>query len=294
MRVFALSDIHVDFLDNMTRIETLASTAYPDDALILAGDVSHDLRLLQRALELLRDAFRYVFFVPGNHELWIRDDDHDNSVEKFDSVSEMCARLGIHTQPRSIGSGGDRIRIVPLFSWYTRPEQGADSLFLPKAGEDPSLPMWADNHFIQWPDLNGATPAELFARLNSDRIVKSPDEPTLSFSHFLPRADLMFRLSQSSTRIPENTLERRFNFSRVAGSSLIERQIRDLGSILHVYGHQHRNRCRNYDGVWYVSNCLGYRHERLSGTVAPSSGTLKMIWPLRAGDGSPLLTVADE
>ncbi len=31
---------------------------------------------------------------------------------------------------------------------------------------------------------------------------------------------------------------------------------------MHVYGHQHRNRHREEDGVVYVSHCLGYPKER--------------------------------
>ena len=37
-----------------------------------AGDISHDLRLLRRSLELLRARYDLVMFVPGNHEAWVR------------------------------------------------------------------------------------------------------------------------------------------------------------------------------------------------------------------------------
>jgi hypothetical protein len=66
--------------------------------------------------------------------------------------------------------------------------------------------------------------------------------------------------------VPPRDAYPRFNFSRVAGSSGIETQIRRLGSTAHVYGHQHRNRDRVVDGVRYVSHCLGYPSERRRGT----------------------------
>jgi hypothetical protein len=54
-----------------------------------------------------------------------------------------------------------------------------------------------------------------------------------------------------------------FNFTRVAGCEQLDVQIRQLGSSVHVYGHQHRNRRRLVGGILYVSNCLGYPRDRL-------------------------------
>jgi ribulose bisphosphate carboxylase small subunit len=73
---------------------------------------------------------------------------------------------------------------------------------------------------------------------------------------------------------------RSFNFSRVAGSTLIEKQIRALGSRVHVYGHQHRNRSRYYEGTWYVSNCLGYRAERERRSLLNPPTVVREVWPL--------------
>ena len=71
----------------------------------------------------------------------------------------------------------------------------------------------------------------------------------------------------------------RFNFSRVAGTSALDTQIRRLGSIIHVYGHQHRNRDRVIDGVHYVSHCLGYPVERSRGVVRGIDEGVREVWP---------------
>jgi hypothetical protein len=60
-----------------------------------------------------------------------------------------------------------------------------------------------------------------------------------------------------------------FNFTRVAGCRQLDEQLRMLGSVLHLYGHQHRNRDRMIDGVRYVSHCLGYPPEWREGTELP-------------------------
>ncbi|HET8707810.1 MAG TPA: hypothetical protein VFM46_16025, partial [Pseudomonadales bacterium] len=55
-----------------------------------------------------------------------------------------------------------------------------------------------------------------------------------------------------------------FNFSRVAGTWELDKQLRHLGSQIHVYGHQHRNRDLVIEEVRYISHCLGYPKERMN------------------------------
>ena len=43
MKVYTVSDLHVDYPENMDWILSLNSTAYLEDILVLAGDVSNDL-----------------------------------------------------------------------------------------------------------------------------------------------------------------------------------------------------------------------------------------------------------
>jgi predicted phosphodiesterase len=257
MRVFAISDVHTDFPENVQLLDGLSTTGYREDALILAGDVSHDLTVVRRTLEGLLERFRYLFFVPGNHELWVRNG--GQSLEKFHTLLGLCERLGVLTGPKCIGSGEDRVCVVPLFSWYTRPEEGSDTLFRERRIEDPGSAVWTDDYLIKWPP--GFRPTPFFLGLNEPRVSVPYEASVISFSHFMPRADLMFAIPGEDPQL-HSEQARHFNFSRVAGSTLIEDQIRRLGSKVHVYGHQHRNRCRQYEGVWYVSNCLGYRDER--------------------------------
>jgi predicted phosphodiesterase len=281
LRVFALSDIHVDMKPNMAWLQALSATDYADAALILAGDISDNLATLREALSRLCNLFTHVFFVPGNHELWVRRQEFSDSIAKFWYILQLCDTLGVHTTPTRVGTvnGTDGVWIVPLFSWYMRPEEGGGSLFVPKAGEDPSLQMWSDNYFIRWPSLGaGVTAADYFLRLNEAHLAKHYDTPVISFSHFLPRTDLIFSTpaERNAAGIRLTDPAPRFNFSRVAGCVGIEEQIRRLGAKVHVYGHQHRNRDRIIDGVRYVSRCLGYPREQQRYDL-PSEGPI-LIW----------------
>ena len=72
MRILAISDLHTDFRENKWLLEQLPGGAYQGDVLIAAGDISHNVETLQSTLALLRSKFKQVFYVPGNHELWVR------------------------------------------------------------------------------------------------------------------------------------------------------------------------------------------------------------------------------
>ena len=288
MRVFALSDIHVDYLENMNWIKALSADRFSDDVLVLSGDVTHVMSRLEAALTILKQRFARLFYVPGNHELWVNDGAYGDSIQKFDAILELCRRLGVETEPARL-PGSNPVWLVPLFSWYTMPQQGSDSLFLPKEGEDPSLDMWSDLYFIKWPALEVAHPAAWFAALNKPILERAYDAPVISFSHFLPRSDLMFGKSPGGGIKDRN---RSFNFSRVAGSTLIEDSLRRLGSVMHLFGHQHRNRYRIEDGVLYVSHCLGYHKEREMNMIRYIEMGPRLVWDTETEVGNPDLAEA--
>lgn len=67
LRVFCVSDIHTDYPQNMAWIHALSLSEYQHDALVLAGDVSDSLPVLEETLLALTQRFKHVFFLPGNH-----------------------------------------------------------------------------------------------------------------------------------------------------------------------------------------------------------------------------------
>lgn len=276
MRILAISDLHADFRENREWLAQISDADHRQDVLLLAGDVTDKQDLLERTLESLRRKFAQLFFVPGNHELWDRERAYADAIAKFEHILERCAALDVCTEPRVV----DGIRIVPLFSWYARPEESADSLFRDKASEDQSRTSWADDYFVRWPTFGAdGGPAAHFLARNESRLAYDDERPTISFSHFLPRGDLMLRTAAEIERdgraIPD--AHPYFNFSRVAGTAGLDRQIRRLRPVVHVYGHQHRNRWREVDGVRYVSHCLGYPGERERAALAAVRAP-RVVW----------------
>ena len=124
MRFFAISDIHVDYAENLVWIEKLSDAAFQGDVLVVAGDVTDKLDLFRRAMGALAAKFGRVFFTPGNHDLWLRKSFGKptpsapslpaDSIEKLRELLALCGELGVLTTPVRIGT----VWVVPVLSWY--------------------------------------------------------------------------------------------------------------------------------------------------------------------------------
>jgi len=243
MRVFATSDLHTDYKENFSWLTELSDKAYRDDTLIVAGDVSDRLEIIRETLLLLRSRFRDVLFTPGNHELWVRNADI-NSIDKLQQVLKLCDDLGVITKPLRLND----LWIVPLFSWY-------DGVY------DSAMKAWADFHLCKWPE--DAHPlGDYFLRFNEPHL-KSYDAPVITFSHFIPRAELL----------PPKEYMR---FSWLPDISIckgLDAQVRRVNSTVHVCGHTHTTIDRVIDNVRYIQNPVRYPKERHSDSLP-----IKMIW----------------
>jgi len=237
MRLFATSDLHTDYKENFRWLQEISDSDYLNDALIVAGDISDRPEIIRDTLQLLRSKFRYLLFTPGNHELWVRGVEYD-SIEKLQRVLQLCANLNVITSPVRF----DDFWVVPLFSWY---DGGFESARL----------GWADFHFCKWP--SNATPlSDYFLRLNEPHL-KTYDAPVITFSHFLPREDLL----------PPKEYLRIDWLGSVSVCAALDNQIRQLGSTVHVCGHTHTRVDREIDGVRYIQNAVRYPKERNAESV---------------------------
>jgi predicted phosphodiesterase len=281
IRVYALSDVHVDYAENLDWLRAVDGTVHKNDVLLLAGDVSHKIERLEITFEIVARKFGSVFYVPGNHDLWVHPEEPGNSISKFKEIHSLCERMGIETQPRRFSGHHQSLWVVPLYSWYVRPEEGEDSLFMPKEKEDPDLGRWADSYYTRWEPLKeGERVADFFHKKNEVHLHQNYDAPIVTLSHFLPRKELMMSSGKRGNPLEQSFHDANpgFNFSRVAGSMALDKQIREIAASVHVYGHQHRNRDRVIEGVRYIAQCLGYPHERQSGQVVGIDLGPKLLW----------------
>ncbi|NRB38884.1 MAG: metallophosphoesterase family protein [Pseudomonadales bacterium] len=247
MRIFTTSDIHIDFKPNREWMIHLSREDYQQDCLILAGDISDKEEYLQLCFSTLVKVFKHVLFVPGNHDLWVKKTRWNNSLDKFYAINQMAEHAGIQTSPLHL----PQVSIIPLYSWY-------DFSFGPC--DEYLQQRWMDFIHCEWGDsfaeLNpyqeqAAAINDFFLSLNESRLSVQADK-IISFSHFLPRIDVM----------PHYIPEIHQKLYPILGTEKLDQQIQKLGSACHIYGHSHVNRDVELDGIRYVNNAFGYPAEQ--------------------------------
>ena len=275
MRVFGISDIHTDHKENWARLAELPVGPYLGDVLLVAGDVSHDMRTFSRTMHMLRERFALVFFVPGNHDVWVGDSD----VEKFEDrgvsgtttrldslgkhrwLLEECARLGVWTTPAHFPQ--EELVIVPLLSWYheefdTEPDVPDHAWSSAAARRQRRMAMLSDEIGCEWPaHLGTGAPrnyalAELLDAANDE----GPEEDAAPLTASVAAEPVSFREAKAARERgasvisfshflprPELLPEKRFLFfpqlAKAAGSLPLRTRVADLRPTLHLFGHTH-------------------------------------------------------
>ena len=253
-RVFCTSDIHTDFPENMQWCNGLSDVNFLKDAIILGGDVSDDMQVLEQTLRIFKSKFKHVFFTPGNHDLWHKgkgqsksDDEAKNdegtdeepvidSMEKLERVLRLCDTCGVLTKPTLL-KGTPGVWVVPVLAWHhssfdTEPDIPDDVKVVP-----PPEKVMSDFRLCKWPsplnDLDESVARALDDMNDTRQEWKvfldalengTPEERNaeiLSFSHFLPRLELC----------PEKRMLFYPNLPKAVGSDFILPRIEKLASL---------------------------------------------------------------
>ncbi len=188
MRLYAISDLHLGIPANRAALEALPS--FPDDWLIVAGDVGETQAHLQLCLDVLTRRFAQVIWVPGNHDLWTVLGETLRGVAKYQRLVEICRAYGVLTPEdayvRWPGAGPPTL-IAPLFMLY--------DYTLAPLGLDPAAALeWAaaadticaDEHVL-WPDPYPSRAAWCQARCAATAARLEQIDPafhTILVSHF--------------------------------------------------------------------------------------------------------------
>jgi hypothetical protein len=278
------------------------------DLVVVAGDISHETDRIEQSLICLLRTGASVLFVAGNHEAWLhsKEETCKSSMEKLDEIYRLCRELGVYSQT-CIRVGGTPARphslwLVPMESWYdgslsiTECEDLCDDF-----GSWP----WVDFVKCRWPGFedmgapNQKIPdglSQYFANLNEPLlqalpkwITESSDDESrqdgsaavMTISHFLPNQQCLpdWKEIDSPTFQRSQWLEHggggiSAKFAKVAGTCLLDQQIRSLKlpstvRRMHVFGHSHRPKDFEFQGIRYIHNPLGKPREREIHMVSP-------------------------
>jgi 3',5'-cyclic AMP phosphodiesterase CpdA len=280
VKLWAISDLHVGFPENRGVVEEIPERR--DDWLILAGDLGETRAHLRFVFETLRQRFRRLIWVPGNHELWtLPGGETLRGVAKYEALVATCREYDVLTpeDPYALFDAEGRPHlIVPLFTLY-------DYSFCPDGMTPAAARAWAgaagvecvDEHLLH-PDPYASREDWCAARcaLSEVRIAQALStypHPTVLINHF-PMMSELARLP----RVPR--------FSIWCGTRRTADWHRRFAASSVVSGHLHMRQTRVIDGVRFEEVSLGYPREWQR--RPPARTTLRQILPapaLDAGDG---------
>jgi predicted phosphodiesterase len=270
--LFAVSDLHVSYLANRRIVEQLRPES-SDDWLIVAGDIGATFGDVETVLQLMRQRYAKVVWVPGNHELWTH---HDDPVQlrgeaRYRALVQMCRNNKILTPEDEFavwpGPSGP-MTIVPLFQLYdhswlapaTKTKKEALE-FAYRTGV-----VCADEtmlHSDPYPDRESWCDARL---KESERRLCSlgREVKTVLVSHWP-----LVRQPTAALRFPE--------FAQWCGTSRTADWHKRFRAEVAVYGHLHIPRTTHYDSVRFEEVSLGYPSEWSKRAKPPV--TPKKIFP---------------
>ncbi|CAK0794644.1 unnamed protein product, partial [Prorocentrum cordatum] len=177
-------------------------------------NLADSLPSLKFALTVLKSKFRRVFYVPGNHDLWVRrvtlgsiikgekvkEEERTmvDSVSKLLEVLQVCDELGVEVAPAEVAAG---VFVVPMFSWHDRGFMPAARRRQRAAVSDAEASIPIDG-WIRWPFPGGhddawkffmmnepALRATLMAKKTFERLSGS-EAIVLTMTHFMTRPEL--------------------------------------------------------------------------------------------------------
>lgn len=250
MKLWAIADLHL--AAEVNRHALMASAPYPDDWLVVAGDVCESIDLFADALGWLNQRFARVIWTPGNHELWLTDQGQGprSSVAKYDAMVGIARSLNVLTPEDPFVSwpptGDVIVPLCTLYDYSFRPDTVALSDVVSWAAELRNVA--ADEHLINPAPFTGM--AEWCAhrcRETEDRLTRElpSDARTILVGHYPLRQDLV-----RIPRIPR--------FTPWCGTNLTEDWHRRFRANVVVSGHLHVRRTDWRDGTRFEEVSLGY------------------------------------
>lgn len=254
MRLWAISDLHLGYEKNMEALMKLR--VFPSDGLILGGDLCETPEQLLRALQILKEKFTKLFWVPGNHELWTMSESPTapRGHAKYMQMIDVCRSLDVSTPEDDYvrwKTPRGEFGIVPLFLLY-------DYSYRPSGMSVREAIAWADEEHCVCADefFLHPTPYEsrekwCEVRCNEayERLKQLPkDLPLVVVNHYPLREELV-----RIPRIPR--------FRLWCGTQRTENWHREFNIAVAVSGHLHFRNTDWIDGVRFEEVSLGYPNQ---------------------------------
>lgn len=291
-RLWAIADVHLSFEGNREQLERL--NFYPNDGLIIVGDVGEGSQHLALAFMIAKEHFAKVWWVPGNHELYTSPTEKATGARgeaKYEECVHVARGYGVLTpeDPFEVwdGDGGPCI-IAPIFTLY-------DYSFRPPQVSLEEAVEWAkadgveatDEHLLHYEPYKSRSEwctvlVDKFRNKLEEAQAAHPELPMIIANHWPLRQDLVYLKF-----IPR--------FSIWCGTTLTEDWHKQFNAKVVLSGHLHIRRTDWKDGTRFEECSLGYPRqwkeameqgadindflrEVLPGPNAPAGGNAPTMW----------------
>ncbi len=276
MRLFFVSDLHVDVPGNEPFVRSVAALAADEkpDVIVVAGDVCNGPARLEETLAWFRPHAPHALFVPGNHDLWTLGESESARDIYYRTLPRVAAAAGftsLATEPMVLGSTA----FVGTMAWYdysfADPADGfTDDQLRSKIRNGM---QWMDARFVRWVDgggvsLSDADVTELMCedlRDQLDAVTDDSVDKVILVTHHLPDV----RLSPPSFYSERLAFFRSFlgsnRFAQICGA--------DPRVTLALAGHVHAIRSVQLGGLAMRTCPVGYPKDRVT-AVEPSERRL--------------------
>lgn len=249
MRIGILSDMHVDmnFKDG-NRVEDAVIKNIKDnklDILITAGDVSGDYKKTLYTLEDIQHKSKAkVLFVPGNHDIWNKENPQKNTYEIYNELKKFNGNL----------SGGNIIiddwAFVGDIGWYDYSfgsnEYKYEDFTIGKAYGR----TWQDKKYVDW-EMSDIEAADKFYNDLRERMDQVKDKKIILVTHMVIHEAFI---------VPDD-IEMWKYFNAFLGSRKPLDLARKYNIKYAIMGHVHYRKRKVENGVDYICNCLNYRSQ---------------------------------
>jgi 3',5'-cyclic AMP phosphodiesterase CpdA len=179
MRIAVTADLHFGHNrlgDDATRLLRDHLETAPADVLLLGGDIGTDEHF-RECLELFQSLPCVKALIPGNHDLWVAENDHrGDSLAVYErTLPDLCATFGYHYLDQAPLMLPDaNLAVVGSINWYDY------SWSLERMREE--IPDWEwhlankaftrgrhnDGRFIRWPSDDVAFTRRVVTRMEAD------------------------------------------------------------------------------------------------------------------------------
>ncbi|MBI5507952.1 MAG: metallophosphoesterase [Deltaproteobacteria bacterium] len=254
MKLFAISDLHVGYQANLAALGALGH--YPDDWVILAGDIGETAEQLDYVLTQFGKRFARTIWVPGNHDLWTFPSQPGalRGHAKYERLVAVCRDHGALTpeDPFATWDGeGGPCTLAPIFCLY-------DYSFRPDGIPRDAAVAWAMEAGVLSADESRLDPAPFASRadwcaercrITEARLSETNGRhPFVIVSHFPLREDLA-----RTPLVPR--------FSIWCGTRATAAWHQKFSTKVVVTGHTHFRTTDWRHGVRFEEVSLGYPHQ---------------------------------